>query len=83
MGEDQIISGSLRELHDPSAKMVYTIGNPTYMAPWLFWMDMKGHEGHTVWAGPARKLDSVKQYPRELLDYMEKYYPEKLTAKPA
>jgi hypothetical protein len=83
MGEDQIISGSLRELHDPSISKVYTIGNPTYMAPWLFWMDMKGHPGHTVWAGPARKLDSVKQYPRELLDYMEKNYPEKLTAKPA
>jgi hypothetical protein len=29
------------------------------------------------------KLDSVEQYPRELLDFMEKNFPEKLTAKPA
>jgi len=83
MGEDQIISGSAHELHDPARNKVYTIGNPTYMAPWLRWMDMTGHPGHTVWAGPARKLDSVEQYPRELLDFMEKNFPEKLTAKPA
>jgi hypothetical protein len=83
MGEDQIATGSLQELHDPSVSKVYTIGNPTYMAPWLRWMDMDGHPGHTVWAGPARKLDSVEQYPRELLDFMEKNYPEKLTAKPS
>lgn len=82
MGEDQIISGSLRELHDPNVSKVYTTGNPTYMAPWLRWMDMADHPGHTVWAGPARKLDSVTQYPRELLDFMEKNFPEKLTAKP-
>lgn len=82
MGEDQTIQGSLRELHDPNTRKVYTTANPTYMAPWLPWMDMAGHPGHTVWAGPARKLDSVKQYPRELLDYMEKHYPAKLTAVP-
>ena len=45
-------------------------------------MDMADHPGHTVWAGPARKLDSVTQYPRELLNFMEKNFPEKLTAKP-
>jgi hypothetical protein len=83
MGEDQTIQGSLRELHDPSTAKVHTTANPTYMAPWLRWMDMEGVAGHTVWAGPARKLDSVTQYPRELLDFMEQNYPEKLTAKPA
>ena len=83
MGEDQTILGSLRELHDPSTPKVYTTASPTYVAPWLSWLDMQGHEGHTVWAGPARKLDSVKQYPRELLNLIEKYHPEKLTAKPA
>lgn len=83
MGEDQTIMGSLRELHDPDAPKVYTTANPTYVAPWLSWLDMRGHEGYTVWAGPAKKLDSVKQYPRELLDLVEKYHPEKLTAKPA
>ena len=83
MGEDQTMRGSLRELHNPDQPKVYTTANPTYVAPWLSWMDMQGHPGHTVWAGPARKLDSVKQYPRELLDFMESNYPEKLTAKPA
>ena len=83
MGEDQTIQGSLAELHDPAAPKVYTTASPTYIAPWLAWMDMKDVPGHTVWAGPARKLDSVTQYPRELLDYLEKYYPQKLTAKPA
>jgi hypothetical protein len=82
MGEDQTMRGSLRELHDPDMPKVYTTANPTYVAPWLRWMDMAGHPGHTVWAGPARKLDSVKEYPRELLDFMEKNFPEKLTAKP-
>jgi hypothetical protein len=82
MGEDQTIQGSLRELHDPDSSKVYTTASPTYISPWLRWMDMQGHPGHTVWAGPARKLDSVKQYPRELLDFMEKNFPEKLTAKP-
>jgi len=83
MGEDQTILGSLRELHDPSMPKVYTTASPTYIAPWLSWLDMKGHEGHTVWAGPARKLDSVEQYPRELLELIEKHHPEKLTAKPS
>jgi hypothetical protein len=82
MGEDQTILGSLRELHDPSMPKVYTTASPTYVAPWLSWLDMQGHEGHTVWAGPARKLDSVEQYPRELLDRIEKHHPEKLSAKP-
>jgi hypothetical protein len=83
MAEDQTIMGSLRELHDPSASKVYTTANPTYIAPWLSWLDMQGHPGHTVWAGPAKKLDSVAQYPRELLSLIEKHHPEKLTAKPA
>jgi len=82
MGEDQTIQGSLQELHDPDSPKVYTTASPTYMAPWLRWMDMQDHPGHTVWAGPARKLDSVEQYPRELLDFLEKNFPEKLTAKP-
>jgi hypothetical protein len=82
MGEDQTIQGSLRELHDPDSPKVYTTATPTYVAPWLRWMDMQDHPGHTVWAGPARKLDSVKEYPRELLDFLEKNFPEKLTAKP-
>jgi hypothetical protein len=83
MGEDQTILGSLSELHDPDSPKVYTTASPTYVAPWLRWMDMKDHPGHTVWAGPARKLDSVKEYPRELLEFLEKNYPEKLTAKPS
>jgi hypothetical protein len=83
MGEDQTLQGSLRELHDPDASKVYATASPTYMSPWLGWMDMQGHPGHTVWAGPARKVDSVEEYPRELLDYLEKNFPHKLTAKPA
>ena len=82
MGEHQLIRGSLAELHDPSVPKVYTTAAPTFIAPWLRWMDMQDHPGHTVWAGPARKLDSVEDYPRELLDLMEKHFPEKLTAKP-
>ena len=82
MGEHQLVRGALSELHDPSVPKVYTTAAPTYISPWLGWMDMQGHEGHTVWAGPARKMDSVEQYPRELLDFMEKTFPEKLTAKP-
>lgn len=82
VGEDQTVQGTLRELHDPDLAKVATTANPTYVAPWLEWLDMRGHPGHTVWAGPARKLDSVEQYPRELLDFMEREFPEKLTAKP-
>jgi len=83
MGEDQTILGSLRELHDPDTPKVYTTASPTYIAPWLSWLDMREHPGYTVWAGPARKLDSVQQYPRELLELIEKHHPEKLTAKPS
>jgi hypothetical protein len=82
MGEHQLIRGSLAELHDPSVPKVYTTAAPTFIAPWLRWMDMHDHPGHTVWAGPARKLDRVEDYPRRLLDLMEKHYPEKLSAKP-
>jgi hypothetical protein len=83
MGEHQLVRGSLTELHDQSRAKVYTTAAPTFIAPWLPWMNMQKHPGHTVWAGPARKLDSVEDYPRELLDLMEKKFPEKLTAKPA
>jgi hypothetical protein len=83
MGEHQLVRGSLAELHDASAPKVRTTAAPTFIAPWLPWMDMTDHPGHTVWAGPARKLDRVEDYPRELLNLMERYYPEKLTAKPA
>lgn len=82
MGEHQLIRGTLAELHDPSAVKVYTTAAPTFIAPWLSWMDMENHPGHTVWAGPARKLDRIADYPRELLELMEKKFPEKLTAKP-
>jgi hypothetical protein len=82
MGEHQLIRGSLAELHDPNTVKVHTTAAPTFVAPWLHWMDMNDHPGHTVWAGPAKKLDSVEDYPRELLMLMEKYFPEKLTAKP-
>jgi hypothetical protein len=82
MGEHQLIRGSIAELQDRTVPKVYTTAAPTFIAPWLGWMDMQGHPGHTVWAGPARKLDRVEDYPRELLGLMEKHYPEKLTAKP-
>lgn len=82
MGEHQLVRGALAELHDPAMPKVYTTAAPTFIAPWLSWMDMRDHPGHTVWAGPARKLDRVEDYPRDLLALMEKHYPEKLTAKP-
>lgn len=82
MGEHQLIRGSLVELQNWAVPKVYTTATPTFIAPWLGWMDMEGHPGHTVWAGPARKLDRVEDYPRELLDLMEKHFPQKLTAKP-
>ena len=82
MGEHQLIRGSLAELHDPDTVKVYTTAAPTFIAPWLGWMNMRDHPGHTVWTGPAKKLDRVEDYPRELLALMEKNFPEKLTAKP-
>jgi hypothetical protein len=82
MGEHQLVRGLLTELHDRSVAKVYTTAAPTFISPWLGWMDMPGHPGHTVWAGPARKLDRVEDYPTELLGLMEKHFPEKLTAKP-
>lgn len=83
MGEHQLVRGSVAELHDQSLAKVYTTAAPTFIAPWLPWMDMQNHPGHTVWAGPAHKLDRVEDYPRELLELMEKNFPQKLTAKPA
>jgi hypothetical protein len=82
MSEHQLVRGSLAELHDPNTVKVRTTAAPTFIAPWLRWMDMNDHPGHTVWAGPAKKLDHVEDYPRELLALMEKHFPEKLTAKP-
>jgi len=81
-GEHQIIRGLSAELYDPDVASVAATASPTYMSPWLRWMDMKGHEGHTIWAGPAHKLKSIEQYPQHMLDKMEKYFPHKLTAKP-
>ncbi|MFW2404923.1 MAG: DUF1838 family protein [Gammaproteobacteria bacterium] len=82
MAEHQLQRGSLTELHDPSTTKVHTTAAPTYISPWLGWMDMRETAGHTVWAGPAKKLDRVEEYPHELLNLMEKNFPEKLTAKP-
>ena len=82
MGEHQLVRGALAELHDPSTRKVYTTGTPTYVSPWLPWMGMGDMAGHLMWVGPALKLDSVEQYPRELLDFMERHFPQKLTARP-
>ena len=73
----------LAELHDPQTTKVYTTAAPAFVSPWLEWLDMGDQAGHALWVGPARKLDSVTQYPRELLDFLEKHFPEKLTAKPS
>ena len=81
-GEDQLIQGLTSELFDPDLPSVKTTATPTYMSTWLPWMGMQGIEGHTVWTGPAHKLESVKQYPKYLLDKIEKDFPNKLTAKP-
>ncbi len=82
IGEDQLVRGSLAELHDPALPKVHTTSSPTFMAPWLSWMDMEGYPGHTVWTGPAHKLNRVEDYPSELLALMEQNFPEKLSAKP-
>lgn len=83
MGEHQLIRGSLQELHDPDLARVHTTGAPTYVSPWLDWLNMGDRPGHALWVGPARKLDSIAEYPRQLLDYLEKNFPEKTTARPA
>lgn len=82
-GEHQLVRGSVAALHDPDTVKVYTTGSPTFVSPWLPWMGMGDREGHALWVGPAQKLDSVSQYPRELLEFMEKHFPHKLTARPA
>jgi len=82
MGEHQVTRGSRAELYDPDAPKVYTTAAPTYVSPFLPWMGMDGVDGHTVWAGPAVKLDRVEEYPAELLAFMERHFPEKLTARP-
>lgn len=82
MAEHQLLRGSLAELHDPASRKVHTTAAPTYISPWLSWMDMRDHPGHVVWAGPAKKLDRVEDFPAELLGLMEKHFPDKLTARP-
>ncbi|MGI9329643.1 MAG: DUF1838 family protein [Gammaproteobacteria bacterium] len=82
-GEHQLIRGLVSELQDPNVPKVYTTATPTYISPFLPWMSMEEMGGHALWVGPARKLDSIEEYPRELLDFLERYYPEKMTAKPA
>ncbi len=82
-GEHQLVRGLLSELHDPDLPKVYTTATPTYISPYLPWMAMGDLGGHALWVGPARKLDSIEQYPRELLDFVEQNYPEKLTARPS
>lgn len=82
MGEHQLVRGALAELHDPDLPKVYTTATPVYVSPWLPWMGFGDTPGHALWVGPARKLDSVTEYPRELLQFMEKHFPEKLTARP-
>ncbi len=82
MGEHQLLRGSRTELFDPDTTRVRTTAAPTYIAPWPAWMNMADHPGHTVWAGPAKKLDRVEDYPPALLERMERQFPEKLTAKP-
>jgi len=82
-GEDQSVQGLTADLFNPDLLSVPTTASPTYVAPWLSWMDMNEVKGHSVWAGPAHKLKNVTEYPRQLLDRMEKYFPEKLTAKPS
>ncbi len=82
-GEHQLVRGSLAELHDPDRPKVYTTAAPTYVSPYLPWLGMGDLAGHALWVGPARKLDSVSEYPRELLDYLERHFPEKLSARPS
>ncbi|MDJ0928292.1 MAG: DUF1838 family protein [Gammaproteobacteria bacterium] len=82
-GEHQLVRGSLAELHDPDTNKVYTTAAPTFVSPYFSWLGMGDLGGHALWVGPAIKLDSVKQYPRELLDFLEQNFPHKLTARPA
>ncbi len=82
LAEHQEVSGPLAELHDPNMDRVNAYGAPVYISPYLSWMKMDGVEGHTVWAGPARKLHRVEEYPKDMLARMERDYPHKLTAKP-
>ncbi len=82
-GEAQSALFPFSELHDPSTRKVKTsFGHPTYISPWLPWMDMKSVDGHVVWAVNARKLNTVKDYPKDFLAKIEKDYPDKLSAKP-
>jgi hypothetical protein len=83
-GEAQSTLFPLAELHDPNLSRVKTtFGHPTYFSPWLPWMEMKDVPGHVVWAVNAKKMASVKDYPREFLAKVEKDFPDRLSAKPA
>lgn len=81
-GEHQLVRGALAELQDPDQPKVHTTSAPTYVSPYLTWFGMGELGGHALWVGPARKLDRVQQYPRELLDYLERHFPDKLSARP-
>ncbi len=83
MAEHQMTSGSLSELHDPDSPKVYTSGAPSFISPWPAWMNMGEQPGHVIWVGPSRKVDSIEDYPRRLIDLVEKHHPDRLTAKPA
>ena len=54
----------------------------TYMAPWLFWMDMRGERGQTVWHAFGRKLASVDDLPDEYRERAEREHPDRLSGKP-
>jgi len=83
-GESQNSHCPSRELHDPDMpKVINAIGTPTYFAPWQSWMNMKDHPGRAIWTVVARKMESVKDYPREFLDLLEKNHPDRLSAKPS
>ncbi len=83
-GESQNSHCPTRELHDPDLpKVINTFGSPTYFAPWPGWLNMKGHPGRVVWTVNTRKMNSIKDYPKEFLGLLEKNHPDRLSAKPS
>jgi len=82
MAEHQSGAGLLKEMHDPDLAQMNTIANPVYISPWLGWMEMGDTPGFAVWTGPARKVKSITDYPKDFLARMERTFPERLTAKP-
>ena len=83
MAEHQLMSGPRTELHNSNSPKVYTIGAPSFISPWPEWMNMGERPGHVIWVGPSRKVDRVEDYPRRLIDLVEKHHPDRLTAKPS